>query len=383
MASFGMSACAIPAAIEPVRFATDDDALRREQFRSRVDEVADRLDEDQALHVVLIGHADEDNTDAYNLDLSLRRAKTVRLRMLERHPTLAERVHVDGLGELDPVIRSEPTAAEDSDSDVSKRLNRRVEFVFFYPRGCEPSFSSAFAECMLGRLEPEPEPEPKSESEPEPMLEPESDPAPSVSAPRVFAGPLGYASVGLGATSIDAVRLAAVWGVGGAWVFAPRGSFRLSVGGFVDHFIDIGEPFVGSERTCTACFRPVSTLRLAPELRVGAAGQRVWSAIRIYAGPLLLMRPEVIGPIPDQSGELVPSLPAERSIHANLGVGPSFSFRLWRHLTLTVDVDVSFDGRVSQGQGLYAGKLSLGWAGGAWVAGRDPEVTETSETTEP
>ena len=80
---------------------------------------------DQSI-VDIVGHADSDGTDEYNLDLSRRRASSVAQYLVSRN-VLADRVYVDGRGESAP-ITSNATAE-------GKAQNRRVEILIRPFRG--------------------------------------------------------------------------------------------------------------------------------------------------------------------------------------------------------------------------------------------------------
>ena len=80
---------------------------------------------DQSI-VDIVGHADSDGTDEYNLDLSRRRASSVAQYLVSRN-VLADRVYVDGRGESAP-IASNATAE-------GKAQNRRVEILIRPFRG--------------------------------------------------------------------------------------------------------------------------------------------------------------------------------------------------------------------------------------------------------
>ena len=73
-----MFACGPVPTVDPVGFAVDDAKLRHQVLQTRVDEAADALYADANLRLLLVGHADEDNSDEYNLELSRRRAAAVR-----------------------------------------------------------------------------------------------------------------------------------------------------------------------------------------------------------------------------------------------------------------------------------------------------------------
>jgi len=111
---------------------------------------ADRLPE---AAIVVVGHTDRRGTDAYNLDLSLRRAEAVRSALIERGVE-PDRIDTVARGEWDPAV---PTA-----DGVAEPANRRVE-VFVVTNGGAPALTSqetqipiapAGADAVQGELRP-------------------------------------------------------------------------------------------------------------------------------------------------------------------------------------------------------------------------------------
>ena len=84
-------------------------------------EIASTLKENPDVKVKIIGHTDSDGDDAKNLDLSKRRAASVRIVLSTEFGIDATRMETDGLGETKPVI--------DNKTSEGKAQNRRVEFV--------------------------------------------------------------------------------------------------------------------------------------------------------------------------------------------------------------------------------------------------------------
>ncbi|MEM8949654.1 MAG: OmpA family protein [Pseudomonadota bacterium] len=68
--------------------------------------------------ILLEGHADATGKELYNLDLSERRAGSVRQYLMAAHGVPGDRLQAVGRGELDPFDPSDPRAS----------INRRVEF---------------------------------------------------------------------------------------------------------------------------------------------------------------------------------------------------------------------------------------------------------------
>lgn len=103
-----------------VFFDTDRDRPRPEAA-SVLDGLAERLrGERPAPHVAVVGHADATGTDAYNMQLSRRRAEAV-VRALTGRGVLAGSLEAVAVGMRQPVA---------SDEDAAGRAqNRRVEFL--------------------------------------------------------------------------------------------------------------------------------------------------------------------------------------------------------------------------------------------------------------
>lgn len=104
-----------------VLFATDEYELTPEA-ESRVDEVAGRIQEvAREGEVAVVGHTDDVASEAYNLELSVKRAESVAVRL---GPALGSdfTVTTEGRGESEPV--AEGTSSE------ARAANRRVEIRF-------------------------------------------------------------------------------------------------------------------------------------------------------------------------------------------------------------------------------------------------------------
>ncbi|AGC48756.1 OmpA family protein [Myxococcus stipitatus DSM 14675] len=110
--------------LEQVNFATDQDVILSESFPI-LEEVARVMNENPQMDRVLVeGHTDSRASDAYNLDLSRRRASSVR-RFLVETGVAADRVCSQGFG------RSQPLS--DNETEEGMALNRRVEFTIQPP----------------------------------------------------------------------------------------------------------------------------------------------------------------------------------------------------------------------------------------------------------
>jgi len=100
-----------------VKFATDSDQITPDSVEV-LKSAAKVLAAKPSLKVKVRGYTDSINTDAYNLDLSKRRAQAVAT-WLAAHGVDGARLTVEGLGEADPVA--------DNATVQGRSLNRRVE----------------------------------------------------------------------------------------------------------------------------------------------------------------------------------------------------------------------------------------------------------------
>lgn len=95
-----------------------DKANIRPDARPILDEAVRTLKDEGAIAVVAEGHTDSKGTDAYNQQLSTRRAQSVKDYMVKGGVT-SSRVDVEGFGESKPVANN--------DTDDGRAQNRRVE----------------------------------------------------------------------------------------------------------------------------------------------------------------------------------------------------------------------------------------------------------------
>jgi len=73
------------------------------------------------MNLNIIGHTDSDGSDGDNIDLSQRRAESVKAALVDDFDITANRLTAEGKGETKPVA--------ENDSPEGKAANRRVEFV--------------------------------------------------------------------------------------------------------------------------------------------------------------------------------------------------------------------------------------------------------------
>ena len=84
-------------------------------------EMANVLKENSDVKVQIVGHTDSDGSDANNLDLSKRRAASVKAALANEFGIDQSRMETDGKGESEPIDKATTPAA--------KANNRRVEFL--------------------------------------------------------------------------------------------------------------------------------------------------------------------------------------------------------------------------------------------------------------
>lgn len=84
-------------------------------------EMANVLKEYTDLKVKIVGHTDADGADAANLDLSKRRAASVKVALAKEFGIDESRMETDGKGESEPIDKN--------DTPAGKANNRRVEFI--------------------------------------------------------------------------------------------------------------------------------------------------------------------------------------------------------------------------------------------------------------
>lgn len=346
------SACVSVPAAEPVAFAIDDDQLRDARAERELERAVAALRDDGELHLLIIGHADEDNTDDYNRELSRRRAEHVRARVLALAPELSDRITIEARGEWD--------ASEQGDDEATKARNRRVELRFHYPRTCAPSFDTAFLACEWARLpEPAVAATPASAPKPEPAPAPAPEPpAPSPRSRQDFRGPFVFALGGYAITSSLYLRQAARWGVGAGYLWGFENEFRVALGLEFDHLVDLGFVFPQSGPCAPNCDDVDRTaVRVVPQLRLGGTKGGLWGWLRLSAGLVVQHHEAEFGEMPRDAGW---------DPGAVFGIGPGFAITLTAHLLLLFDATITYavlpgiDGG-GGGAGIYDVGTGLGW----------------------
>jgi outer membrane protein OmpA-like peptidoglycan-associated protein len=100
-----------------ITFDFDRAEVRRE-FMPRINDLARTLNSRSFISVQIIGHADALGSDAYNQELSERRARAVGARLLD-YGVSFERIEASGHGEWEPIASNA--------SEYGRSRNRRVE----------------------------------------------------------------------------------------------------------------------------------------------------------------------------------------------------------------------------------------------------------------
>lgn len=103
-----------------IYFDVNKDVVKPESYGT-LKEIAAILNEVPDVNVKIFGHTDSDGQDAANLDLSKRRAASVKNELVKNFNVRGDRLITDGMGETQPVAPN--------DTPANKALNRRVEFV--------------------------------------------------------------------------------------------------------------------------------------------------------------------------------------------------------------------------------------------------------------
>ena len=103
-----------------IYFDVNKDVVKPESYGT-LKEIAAALTENPGVRVKIFGHTDSDGDDAKNMDLSKRRAASVKDELIKTFGIDGSRFETDGKGETQPVAPN--------DTPANKALNRRVEFI--------------------------------------------------------------------------------------------------------------------------------------------------------------------------------------------------------------------------------------------------------------
>lgn len=90
--------------------------------KANLQQLASSLNEYPNSDILIVGHADSVGTDAYNLDLSQRRAQAAST-YLQSLGVPAARLHAQGKGESEPI--------QPNDTEAGRAANRRVEVAIY------------------------------------------------------------------------------------------------------------------------------------------------------------------------------------------------------------------------------------------------------------
>ncbi len=103
-----------------ILFDVNSDVIKPESY-GVLKEIANMLKASPDTKVTIIGHTDSDGDDSRNLELSKRRAESVKKALVKEFSVEENMLSTDGKGEAEPVT--------DNDTPQNKANNRRVEFV--------------------------------------------------------------------------------------------------------------------------------------------------------------------------------------------------------------------------------------------------------------
>jgi len=103
-----------------IYFDVNKDIVKSESYGT-IKEISKVLTDNPDVKIKIVGHTDSDGDDKSNLDLSKRRAASVKSVLVKEFGIDASRIETDGKGESEPIAKN--------DSVVNKALNRRVEFL--------------------------------------------------------------------------------------------------------------------------------------------------------------------------------------------------------------------------------------------------------------
>jgi outer membrane protein OmpA-like peptidoglycan-associated protein len=103
-----------------IYFDVNSDKLKPESAPS-IKEIATVIKDNPDIKVKIVGHTDSDGADDANLDLSKRRAESVKKELVTTYSIDSGRLETEGKGESQPIAPN--------DSGINKAKNRRVEFI--------------------------------------------------------------------------------------------------------------------------------------------------------------------------------------------------------------------------------------------------------------
>ncbi|MCM4167049.1 Peptidoglycan-associated lipoprotein [Arenibacter antarcticus] len=103
-----------------ILFDSGSDKIKPESYGT-LKEIAIALQQESGINVQIVGHTDADGSDATNVELSKKRAASVKKSLSSDFGIMESRLQTDGKGEAEPV--------GDNNTTAGKAQNRRVEFI--------------------------------------------------------------------------------------------------------------------------------------------------------------------------------------------------------------------------------------------------------------
>jgi OOP family OmpA-OmpF porin len=103
-----------------IHFDVNSDKIKPDSY-GVLKEVATVLKENEAVKVKIVGHTDSDGDDSKNMELSKKRAESVKNALMNEFQISSARMETEGKGESMPVAKN--------DTPAGKAQNRRVEFI--------------------------------------------------------------------------------------------------------------------------------------------------------------------------------------------------------------------------------------------------------------
>ena len=103
-----------------INFAANSDKILGKKTQNILNQIKELLQENPEGVLIIEGYASSDGDDAYNIELSIKRAQAVKA-YLVRIGVLKDRLEVRGLGEAEPI--------SDNESQEGRAENRRVQFL--------------------------------------------------------------------------------------------------------------------------------------------------------------------------------------------------------------------------------------------------------------
>ncbi len=108
------------ASTSDILFDVNSDVIKPESYPI-INQFGDALKSNTSLKIKIVGYTDSDGSDASNLDLSKKRASSVKAYLINHYSIDGNRIQTDGKGESQPV--------SSNDTEAGKAKNRRVEFI--------------------------------------------------------------------------------------------------------------------------------------------------------------------------------------------------------------------------------------------------------------